>query len=136
MPTWMEYISFFSGIISLILTFFTYLNTRNFKRQLIHNAELSDFRETIEDTIHQITGYISSINDDGLSDETFKSALLQFLTDLETRYSFLSRNTQKVIHTLKKCLDNPELSPADWHIVANQLIKLKNSLNKERAIYG
>lgn len=140
MPSYLEpivdYISFGIGGIGFVLTLLTYLNTRNFKKQLIQNAELSDFRENANSIIQQLEGNISSINEDNLSDQTFKSSLLQFLIDLESRYSFLSRSTQKSMRTLKKQLDTPYTSPDSWRNISNQLIKLKNSLKKERAIHG
>lgn len=136
MPLWLQYIDFAIGILSFFITIFTLKTAYRVKKQLIHNAELGDFRENIENILQQIQGYIASINDDGLSDEIFNSTLIQFLTDLQTRYTFLSRNTKHLMGTLNKLLNKPSLSPNDWHDIANYLIKLKNYLKKERVIYG
>lgn len=132
----MNYISFFIGIASFIFTLLTFNNTRRFKRLQIDIAERNDFRDSSDDFISRIEGAIASIQDDDLRDDNFKETLSQLLTDLDSRYSFLSSSIKRIIRKLKKELSTPEISNKTWSYIAEQLIKLKNSLIKERAING
>lgn len=132
----MNYISFFIGIASFIFTLLTFNNTRRFKRLQIDIAERNDFRDSSDDFISRIEGAIASIQDDDLRDDNFKETLSQLLTDLDSRYSFLSSSIKRIIRKLKKELSTSEISNKTWSYIVEQLIKLKNSLIKERAING
>lgn len=136
MPDIMNYISFFVGITSFIFTLLTFNNTRRFKRLQIDIAERNDFRDSSDDFISQIEGAIASIQDDKLRSDTFRESLSQLLTDLESRYSFLPSSIKRIIKKLKKNLSASDVSSKAWSNIAEQLIKLKNSLIKERAING
>lgn len=135
MPDIMNYISFFIGIAGFILTLLTFNNTRRFKQLQIDIAEHNDFRKSIDNFISQIEGSIASIQDDKLHTNKFKETLSQLLTDLESRYSFLSFSTKRTIKKLKKIL-NSELSDNAWHNISEKLIVLKNFLVKERDVDG
>lgn len=136
MPDIMNYISFFVGIAGFIFTLLTFNNTRRFKRLQIDIAERNDFRDSSDDFISQIEGAIASIQDDKLRSDTFRESLSQLLTDLESRYSFLPSSIKRIIKKLKKNLSASDVSSKAWSNIAEQLIKLKNSLIKERAING
>jgi hypothetical protein len=132
----MNYISFFVGIAGFIFTLLTFNNTRRFKRLQIDIAERNDFRDSSDDFISQIEGAIASIQDDKLRSDTFRESLSQLLTDLESRYSFLPSSIKRIIKKLKKNLSASDVSNKTWSNIAEQLIKLKNSLIKERAVNG
>lgn len=136
MPDIMNYISFFVGIAGFIFTLLTFNNTRRFKRLQIDIAERNDFRDSSDDFISQIEGAIASIQDDKLRSVTFRESLSQLLTDLESRYSFLPSSIKRIIKKLKKNLSASDVSNKTWSNIAEQLIKLKNSLIKERAVNG
>lgn len=136
MPDIMNYISFFVGIAGFIFTLLTFNNTRRFKRLQIDIAERNDFRDSSDDFISQIEGAIASIQDDKLRSNTFRESLSQLLTDLESRYSFLPSSIKRIIKKLKKNLSASDVSSKTWSNIAEQLIKLKNSLIKERAVNG
>ncbi len=136
MPDIMNYISFFVGIAGFIFTLLTFNNTRRFKRLQIDIAERNDFRDSSDDFISQIEGAIASIQDDKLRSDTFRESLSQLLTDLESRYSFLPSSIKRIIKKLKKNLSASDVSNKTWSNIAEQLIKLKNSLIKERAVNG
>lgn len=136
MPNIMNYISFFVGIAGFIFTLLTFNNTRRFKRLQIDIAERNDFRDSSDDFISQIEGAIASIQDDKLRSDTFRESLSQLLTDLESRYSFLPSSIKRIIKKLKKNLSASDVSSKTWSNIAEQLIKLKNSLIKERAVNG
>ena len=136
MPDIMNYISFFVGIAGFIFTLLTFNNTRRVKRLQIDIAERNDFRDSSDDFISQIEGAIASIQDDKLRSDTFRESLSQLLTDLESRYSFLPSSIKRIIKKLKKNLSASDVSNKTWSNIAEQLIKLKNSLIKERAVNG
>ena len=136
MPDIMNYISFFVGIAGFIFTLLTFNNTCRFKRLQIDIAERNDFRDSSDDFISQIEGAIASIQDDKLRSDTFRESLSQLLTDLESRYSFLPSSIKRIIKKLKKNLSASDVSNKTWSNIAEQLIKLKNSLIKERAVNG
>ena len=136
MPDIMNYISFFVGIAGFIFTLLTFNNTRRFKRLQIDIAERNDFRDSSDDFIIQIEGAIASIQDDKLRSDTFRESLSQLLTDLESRYSFLPSSIKRIIKKLKKNLSASDVSNKTWSNIAEQLIKSKNSLIKERAVNG
>lgn len=130
----MNHISFYIGILGLVFTLLTFINTCRFKRLQRNSAEHNDFRRSINDHVDQIEGFILSIQENELHNDKFRMSVSHFLTDLESRYSFLSFSIKRMIKKLKKALNNPEISAETWDNILEQLIKLKNSLKKERAI--
>lgn len=76
--------------------------------------------------LQRIEGYIASISEDKLyltdNGLTLKPAITQFIVDVQTRFSFLSKSTQKPLKKILNQLSNPNMLPADWYDVANQLI--------------
>lgn len=136
MPLWLEYTGFVIGIIGFILTILTFLNTCKFKKQLIHNSEISDFRKNIDNILQRLESFVSSITDDQLHDKTFNSSLVLFLADLQSRYTFLSTSSKKIMVSLQKRLMRTDISTDEWIAIAKSLVNLNNSLKKERAIYG
>ncbi len=140
MPIWLQYIDFGIGVIGLIITVFTLKVAYSVKKQIINKAELLDFRESVDNIMQMIDGYVGSINDDQLynldNGQTLKLKIAQFITDTETRFSFLPKHIKKTLRKISVLLNKQNMHDTDWTKIANQLIKLKNSLRKERAYYG
>lgn len=139
MPIWLQYIDFSMGVIGFFITLITLKTAYSVKKQLVHVAELSEFRNNIENLIQEIEGYIASINDDQLyttdNAQTLNKALTQLLTDIQSRFSFLSKRTNRLIKGAFDLLKNPNMLPSDWSVLALQLIKIKNQLRKEHNSY-
>ena len=135
MPIWLDYISFLIGVGGLLLTFRTFLNTRDFRKMLVQREERIELTKEMHALLSKIDAYINSINEDKIyvrdNDRTFRPSLSQFLTDLLTRFSFLSAPTQKKIKSLQKTIHNPNLTADEWNHIANELIVIKNHLKKE-----
>lgn len=140
MPGWVQCVDFVIGVVGFIITLITLKTAYSVRKQLIHNAELSDFRNSADDIIQRIDGYIASINEDKLyisdNDLTLKPTIIQFMVDIQTRFCFLSKSTQKPLKKILHQMNNPNMLPSDWNNIANQLIKLKNFIRKEYAYYG
>lgn len=135
MPLCIEWIGFVATIISLLISFFTLRTSLTVKKQVRQQFERSALRNDIRKIQNQIEGFINSINQDYIfksdNDRTFRPKLSQFLTELNTNFSFLSHKSMKIINKLQKALYNTHLSNEDWSKIANNLIALKNSLKKE-----
>lgn len=135
MPILLDYISFLVGVGGLLLTFRTFLNTRDFRKMLVQREERIELTKEMHTLLSKIDAFINSINEDKIyardNDRTFRPSLYQFLTDLLTRFSFLSTATQKKIKSLQKRMDNPNLTADEWNRIANELIVIKNHLKKE-----
>lgn len=140
MPFWIQCIDVGAGLIGFIITLITLLTTCSVKKQIIHNAEREIFKQEVAGVIGKVDGFINSINEDKIyvpdNNRSFKPALSQFLTDVKTRFTFLSKDSAKLLAVLHKKLDNPNLTENDWGIIAEQLIALKNTLQKEALYHG
>lgn len=132
-PLWIEYIDFFIGIIGFFLTIVTLLTARNVKQRIIHNAEYEQFRKNIDDITGKLEGFINSIAVNKIyeKDKHFKYAISQFLTDIKTTYTFLSKKNLHIIQHLQNDLQIQDLSFNDWNNIVDKLISLKNALKKE-----
>ena len=135
MPEYIEWIGFFATIIGLIISIGTLVTSLSVKRQVQQKFERGSFQNNKRNIIDKIDGFVGSINQDYIyksdSDKTFQPALSQFLVALDTDFTFLSKRTKKVITSLHKKINNPNISQNDWRKIAEDLIALRNSLKKE-----
>lgn len=133
MPLWLQYLGFFISLFGFLLTIATFATSLNVRKQLLKKSEKDLFRIEKGDIISKIEGFISSINEDRIfvSDKNFHQTILQFLTDIETRFAFFSKSSQRKIKALQNTLRSSFLHEEDWMNIANNLIALKNFLNKE-----
>ncbi len=140
MPEWLQYIDFSLGLIGFVITLCTLGTALSVKKQIIQRAEYRAFKQNLPIITGQIQGYIDSINEDAIysSDSTrnFNASLSQFLIDLRTKFTFLSKASQKTINSVHKKLENPNLTDSDWNAIAEQLISLRNAIGKESQIHG
>ena len=140
MPEWLQYIDFSLGLIGFVITLLTLGTALSVKKQILQNAEYQIFKKEIRGVIGKIEGYINSINEDKIyssdNNRSFKPELSQFLINLKTQFTFLSKDSQKVINVLHKKLESPNLTNNDWNTIAEQLITLKNMLQKEVLFHG
>ncbi len=140
MPVWLEYISFAITILSFFISIFTLVNTQSVKKQIVQKAEIALFKSEISQKIEEIEGFINSINENEIykfdNKQNFKKSLSTFLTDVMSRYTFISKRSVKSIKNLLKSLDEPSLSNNQWDNIAKQLVILKNTLLKESVYYG
>lgn len=133
MPLWSQYLGLFISLLGFLLTIATFVTSLNVKKQLLKKSEKDLFRVEKDDMISKIDGFISSINEDQIfvNDKKFHQSILQSLTNIETRFSFLSKSSRKKIEALQNTLRSPSLRDKDWMDIANDLIALKNFLDKE-----
>ena len=133
MPLWLQYLGFLISLFGFLLTIATFITSLNVRKQLLKRSEKDLFRIEKDDIISKIEGFISSINEDQIffDNKAFYQSVLQFLTNIETRFSFLSKSSQKKIKTLQNTLCSSALHEKDWMDIANDLIALKNFLDKE-----
>ena len=126
MPLWIEYIDFL-----LVLLAFSYhsnfANRSKCKQRIIHNAEYEQFRKNIDDITGKLEGFINSIAVNKIyeKDKHFKYAISQFLTDIKTTYTFLSKKNLHIIQHLQNDLQIQDLSFNDWNNIVDKLISLK-----------
>ena len=97
MPICFQYIDFVIGIFGLFISLFTLYATFNVRKRIIHNAEYSDFYNSIDEITDKLQADINSINDDRLRNPKFVTLLSQELTDIETRFTFLSPKAKRPI---------------------------------------
>ena len=64
MPIWLDYISFLIGVGGLLLTFRTFLNTRDFRKMLVQREERIELTKEMHTLLSKIDAYINSINED------------------------------------------------------------------------
>lgn len=123
-----------ASILGLIISIWTLITTRSVKKRMVYNAEHDIFKNNLQDNCDRIEGFIESINSgiylsDG--DRTFKPMIRQFLTKIESQFSFLSYKTVHQIKTIYKTLESQNLSPDDWNKISEALIRLENDLKRE-----
>lgn len=135
MPIELQYFDFGLSVIGFIITLWTLGTSLSVKKQLQQKFEQTSFQSSQQDILFQIEGFINSINEDHIyktdNDKTFRPALSQFLMDIETRFTFLSRTTKNKIKSIRKKLHDPNPTTDTWTSIASDLIALKNYLNKE-----
>lgn len=135
MPLYIEWIGFGATLISLFISIWTLITSLSVKKQVQQKFERNSLKSDILKIQSKIDGFVNSINQDYIfksdNDRTFKPNLSQFLTGLSTDYTFLTHKSRRIINSLQKTLNNPNLTNDDWGKVANELITLKNNLKKE-----
>lgn len=136
LPLTVQWISFFISVFSFVLSILTLKTTYSVKKQMIHNAEIADFKKNLPDNLNKIEGFINSIVEDGLSNEAFSNEIQLFVTDLKTNYLFLSRSLKRILKKLDFKLSLHSLSSNDWQDIAKLLTALKNYLKKECSVHG
>lgn len=132
MPIEFQYASFVISIIGFFITLGTFYKACSVNKKILQLYESEKFHIMRQEILDRIEGYILSIKQDHLynsdSKETLAPNILLHLKDLETKYTHLSRKTKKNIANTKKYLNCP---PINWQSVAESLIALKNSIEKE-----
>ena len=120
------------GIVSFVITLLTFLIARRVSKKVVHLKEIDDFHSQRQMIIDRLNGFISSITEDHLhksdSSGTLALNIRLTLTDVETRYTHLSKRVRKNIKQLRSLLENPN---SDWHKVGELLVTLKNNIAKE-----
>lgn len=132
MPVPLQYISFVIGVISLVLTLLTFINTCRVNRKITQTREREQFHKNRNDISGELDGYIRSITTDQLhkndKNNTLSNDISMMLTNLATKYTIFSRRTRKCIRDSKKCVGSYNI---DWNTMVNLLIALKNYIDKE-----
>lgn len=132
MPLWIQWCDFIIGILGLLLTIGTLWTSVNLKKHLTKRAEIELFRNEKQDILDQIEGFIHSINEDKIfkndDKQTFRPKVSQFATEIQSSYSFLSRNSKQTVKKVHALLSK---YPIDWENVATELVALKSYLQKE-----
>ena len=140
MSIYLEYLDFILGIIGFLITIGTLRTAISVKKHVIQNAEQQSFRQQNTEIISRISGYINSINEDKIystdNNRSFQPELSQFLIDLKTQFTFLSKNSRKPIESLHRLLNKSDLTSNDWNRIAELLITLRNMLKKEDFYHG
>lgn len=138
MPLSLQYIGFWVSIISLLLTFLTFIATINVRKNIIHRQERETFKNNFNTIEGKFLGFINSIMEDKIyfssGAESFQFNILQFLVDTETAFSFLSLRIKFKILFLKRTLKKSNLDAKTWKNVAQRLTVLKNLLRKEKSV--
>ena len=132
MPIELQYVSFAISILGFLITLGTFYKACCVNKKILQLYESEKFHVMRQEILDKLEGYILSIEQDHLyksdSKKTLVPNILLHLKDLETRYTHLSRKTKKNITNTKKYLNCP---PINWQNVAESLIALKNSIEKE-----
>lgn len=132
MPTELQFIDFAIGIVGLILTIGTLATSLNLKKHLVKRVEIESFRNKKQDILNKIDGYINSINEDKIfsndDKQTFRAILTQFAIEIQSSYTFLSKNSKQKLKSVHDLLNK---YPIYWENVASELVALKSYLQKE-----
>lgn len=126
MPTELQFIDFAIGIVGLILTIGTLATSLNLKKRLVKRVEIESFRNKKQDILNKIDGYIKSINEDKIfsndDKQTFRTILTQFAIEIQSSYTFLSKNSKQKLKSIHDLLNK---YPIYWENVASELVALK-----------
>lgn len=132
MPLSLQYISFFVSILGFIITIGTFIMACHVNKKILQLHESEKFHINRQEIIDKLDGYIRSIMSDHLyesdSGKTLHPDILMHLTDIKTKYTHLSQKTKEYITDAETRLNRPSI---DWLKVAEILISLRNSIDKE-----
>lgn len=140
MPDYLVWIDFFISVIGFFITIATLITTHSVKRRILQKAEYTAFQQELRQILDQIQGFLNSINIDHIyktdRSSNFQWLLSQFLTDLQSRFSFLNRRSVKRISKIQQMVVKSQNTDDEWLSIAKELIVLKNLLGKEDAYHG
>lgn len=136
MSIFCQRIDFVIGLLGFIASILTLYTTIKVRKRIVRNAEYSDFHRNIGDIVDKLQAHVNSINDDKLRKPKFAVLISQDLVDIETRFTFLKKDTTNTIENTQKLLCKKELTDKNWNSIANNLITIKNNLLKEDSYYG
>ncbi|MDE7310772.1 MAG: hypothetical protein K2N87_03985 [Eubacterium sp.] len=132
MPLSLQYISFVISVISLVLTLLTFVNTCRVNKRIVQIREREQFYNNRKEISDKLDGYVRSIINDHLHENDKNNTLTQniliTLTDLDTKYTILSKQTRKCIYNAKKHATSYSIN---WNLMASILTTLKNYIDKE-----
>ena len=128
----LEYIGLLASVLGLFLTLATFFTASKVKEKVSQLREAENLHAHRLEIISKPDGYINSIEKDCLyesdSGRTLKPSILLHLTDIETKYTHLSRNTNRSIANARKHL---KAHPINWLTIAECLTALKNNIEGE-----
>lgn len=139
MPNCLVWIDFIMSVIGFFITIATLKTARSVKKRLLQKAEYTTFQHELRGILDQIQGFLDSINIDHIyktdRSSSFQWSISQFLTDLESRFSFLNKKSIKHISKLQQMIIKSKSADSEWLSIARELIILKNLLSKEDAYH-
>lgn len=119
------------GIFSFGLTFFTLLAALNVRSQIIHSHEKQMFKADCKQINGKIDGYIRSLLTDKLTSPNFYQQIDVYMSDLLSKYSFLSIQIKIKCKAISKKIHRHSNEQDFRTTLAKLLTELKNLLSKE-----
>lgn len=128
MPTWLDILCSISGLISFVLSIFTFINTCKLKTAILNTKERADYKNNYTNLIAKIEGYILSLEHD-YSAVDLSTEIDTFLCELLETYSFLKKQpAYRHIYRLKLLF---KVKKFRNHTYIKTLTSLKVQLKKE-----
>lgn len=128
MPTWLDNLCSISGLISFVLSIFTFINTCKLKTAILNTKERADYKNNYTDLIARIEGFILSLEHDYPAVD-LSTDIDTFLCELLEAYSFLKKQpAYRHIHHLKLLF---KVKKFRNHTYIKTLTSLKIQLKKE-----
>ena len=107
-----------------------------FCKETTHDKyEVKKFNAEFDQIISKINSHINSIQQDQIykndAVNSYSQTLSNFIVDLESSYSFLPHECTSYLKSIKSAVKQPIITSERWNNIAENLIRLRNFLEKE-----
>lgn len=131
----------FIGIISLVISIFTLVNTRKIRTSMLAHVETSEYRQAIDEQVHELEAFQSLLVDGTDLDSNLFLELMVLLRNIGIAYeTILPTKLLKKIGNLrthiKKCLYDKEApyNKKDLEKCISLLVEVVTELKKEKKV--
>lgn len=134
-PLWLQYTGNIVGIIGFLISLKTLQTTCSVKKQLTDKYEVKKFNAEFDQIISKINSHINSIQQDQIykndAVNSYSQTLSNSIVDLESSYSFLPHECTSYLKSIKSAVKQPIITSERWNNIVENLIRLRNFLEKE-----